>query len=112
MARYALLIGISEYSDPKVGTLKKSIRDVEALERVLADPERGNFSVTKLINCTKRESDLAVSALTKKRVHGETILLYFSGHGIRDDDCNLQDRKSTRLNSSHLGISYAVFCLK
>src|SRR5262245_11317458 len=24
----------------------------------------------------------------------------------------LRDRKSTRLNSSHLGISYAVFCLK
>src|SRR5205814_9173204 len=24
----------------------------------------------------------------------------------------LVDRKSTRLNSSHLGISYAVFCLK
>src|SRR5262245_65053394 len=23
-----------------------------------------------------------------------------------------KDRKSTRLNSSHLGISYAVFCLK
>src|SRR5262245_63805200 len=29
-------------------------------------------------------------------------------------DCGaaLTDRKSTRLNSSHLGISYAVFCLK
>src|SRR5205814_10459963 len=25
---------------------------------------------------------------------------------------NKRDRKSTRLNSSHLGISYAVFCLK
>src|ERR1035438_4597140 len=25
---------------------------------------------------------------------------------------NWTDRKSTRLNSSHLGISYAVFCLK
>src|SRR5258705_1305404 len=25
---------------------------------------------------------------------------------------NKGDRKSTRLNSSHLGISYAVFCLK
>src|SRR5258705_7697402 len=24
----------------------------------------------------------------------------------------LKDRKSTRLNSSHLGISYALFCLK
>src|ERR1035438_10589624 len=26
--------------------------------------------------------------------------------------CVILDRKSTRLNSSHLGISYAVFCLK
>src|SRR5256885_13260347 len=26
--------------------------------------------------------------------------------------CDEQDRKSTRLNSSHLVISYAVFCLK
>src|ERR1035441_10153598 len=25
-------------------------------------------------------------------------------------DCRALDRKSTRLNSSHLGISYAVFC--
>src|ERR1039458_5091422 len=25
---------------------------------------------------------------------------------------SVSDRKSTRLNSSHLGISYAVFCLK
>src|SRR5947199_7913699 len=27
-------------------------------------------------------------------------------------NCSSLDRKSTRLNSSHLGISYAVFCLK
>src|ERR1035438_9555764 len=31
-------------------------------------------------------------------------ILYFSA--------GITDRKSTRLNSSHLGISYAVFCLK
>src|SRR5258705_9206279 len=29
-----------------------------------------------------------------------------------DGEQGQQDRKSTRLNSSHLGISYAVFCLK
>src|SRR5688572_32751559 len=29
-----------------------------------------------------------------------------------DDEHQLQDRKSTRLNSSHSQISYAVFCLK
>ena len=28
------------------------------------------------------------------------------------DHCTVQDRKSTRLNSSHTVISYAVFCLK
>src|SRR5256885_11971965 len=28
------------------------------------------------------------------------------------DDRRIPDRKSTRLNSSHLVISYAVFCLK
>src|SRR5262245_64605858 len=29
-----------------------------------------------------------------------------------DGSARPRDRKSTRLNSSHLGISYAVFCLK
>src|ERR1035438_2041818 len=30
---------------------------------------------------------------------------------VYDGSNNVSDRKSTRLNSSHLGISYAVFCL-
>src|SRR2546427_2748072 len=37
------------------------------------------------------------------------------GHGLLPAElleCMLQDRKSTRLNSSHSQISYAVFCLK
>src|SRR5437899_4897085 len=33
-------------------------------------------------------------------------------HGRIEVDVVVGDRKSTRLNSSHLGISYAVFCLK
>src|SRR5205814_4803161 len=32
--------------------------------------------------------------------------------GDRRESRRRVDRKSTRLNSSHLGISYAVFCLK
>src|SRR2546422_2531209 len=36
-----------------------------------------------------------------------------SRHGIAEDDVAvIGDRKSTRLNSSHGYISYAVFCLK
>src|SRR3712207_6884411 len=34
------------------------------------------------------------------------------GHGDHHAAGPLRDRKSTRLNSSHANISYAVFCLK
>src|SRR5438876_1070078 len=33
-------------------------------------------------------------------------------HGARQKEVRDTDRKSTRLNSSHPSISYAVFCLK
>src|SRR5256885_3649673 len=39
----------------------------------------------------------------------ESKLMWFDG---ADHDFVGADRKSTRLNSSHLVISYAVFCLK
>src|SRR5262245_64230725 len=35
-----------------------------------------------------------------------------AGDGLQGVVAVRPDRKSTRLNSSHLGISYAVFCLK
>src|SRR5690606_5972636 len=35
-----------------------------------------------------------------------------AGKRYRDNMTSLRDRKSTRLNSSHVKISYAVFCLK
>src|SRR5437868_10645521 len=38
-------------------------------------------------------------------------LCYESGLGITKDKSKALDRKSTRLNSSHVSISYAVFCL-
>src|SRR3712207_8721864 len=38
----------------------------------------------------------------KQQIHGEFLVSLVA----------LRDRKSTRLNSSHANISYAVFCLK
>src|SRR5437870_8272314 len=40
---------------------------------------------------------------------GERLAFYVPGETVR---CVRGDRKSTRLNSSHVAISYAVFCLK
>src|SRR3989454_9318308 len=44
----------------------------------------------------------------------EDVLAHFKGTGDLGTTAEalLADRKSTRLNSSHLVISYAVFCLK
>src|SRR2546426_4887942 len=55
-----------------------------------------------------RSSDLSLLGL----LTGDRLLpaiVVGSNRGNRD---GLEDRKSTRLNSSHLVISYAVFCLK
>src|SRR2546426_7825676 len=49
-------------------------------------------------------------------VTGSAVALYLGagllGRKRSDAASAYQDRKSTRLNSSHLVISYAVFCLK
>src|ERR1035438_10693339 len=42
----------------------------------------------------------------------EVISGYAEQNLAHKPDLVIIDRKSTRLNSSHLGISYAVFCLK
>src|SRR5690625_6768596 len=42
-------------------------------------------------------------------IHGESFKLFTDS---KENDNKSKDRKSTRLNSSHVAISYAVFCLK
>src|SRR5699024_12631531 len=48
--------------------------------------------------------------------HLKIRITYTTAEGIYElrfvDQRNVADRKSTRLNSSHVSISYAVFCLK
>src|SRR2546421_9492388 len=54
------------------------------------------------------------SRLGNKNVVDELFERHFSQIMYRSEDAGvtIRDRKSTRLNSSHDQISYAVFCLK
>src|SRR5205814_7911855 len=64
-----------------------------------------------------RGSELEAPVMLLPGMADDTIHLqlgYGRTHGgeVLTEEGNPRDRKSTRLNSSHLGISYAVFCLK
>src|SRR5438270_7096928 len=68
---------------------------------MLRPPPRSTlFPYTTLFRSSRRRS---VSAVTGKGI---------SGRSGRSQSRTREDRKSTRLNSSHSQISYAVFCLK
>src|SRR5260221_8563824 len=54
---------------------------------------------------------IASGAITRDDSSGRT-LRHHESRGARVGRHEIQDRKSTRLNSSHTVISYAVFCLK
>src|SRR2546427_7885735 len=49
---------------------------------------------------------MSVKFAVQRRPSGQYVMTLTSGHWA------VADRKSTRLNSSHSQISYAVFCLK
>src|SRR3712207_7482809 len=58
----------------------------------------------------RRDGD---GAAVPRQVDGRGLVSPERGDGERGFDGRRQrDRKSTRLNSSHANISYAVFCLK
>src|SRR5262245_63298965 len=66
----------------------------------------GKSTTLKLIMGTVEPDDGAVERPNR---HRQSLL---DQKAVGALDRAVIDRKSTRLNSSHLGISYAVFCLK
>src|SRR5699024_12569703 len=61
---------------------------------------------------TRRSSDLDVGHGARLRVTADGGRRMDSGGDVEGVEIGIGDRKSTRLNSSHVSISYAVFCLK
>src|SRR5690348_17995680 len=55
---------------------------------------------------------LVAKAFTQRRVEQLRPRIRELAEGLADALVTHEDRKSTRLNSSHPSISYAVFCLK
>jgi formylglycine-generating enzyme required for sulfatase activity len=89
MAKIALLIGVSDY-ESGLSPLPAAIRDVEALRRVLQDPELGGFDkVNPLINPEPQTMQYEIETLFTGCTRDDLVMLYFSGHGIKDGSNNL-----------------------
>src|SRR5690606_39337513 len=58
------------------------------------------------------EVTLRVQLALRRSAPRDEASLSFADLNVPEDLFPLADRKSTRLNSSHVKISYAVFCLK
>ncbi|MFC4013668.1 caspase domain-containing protein [Nonomuraea purpurea] len=84
MTRRALLIANSSYDDPRLRRLRAPPADVAELERVLADPAVGAFEVEVLQEETAARVQERIGALFAGRRPNDVLLLYFSGHGLKD----------------------------
>src|SRR5690625_5842995 len=103
--------------------------DVDTLRRIelLRSLRLGEFDVLVGINLLREGLDLPEVSLVaildadkEGFLRSRTSLIQTIGRAARNvsgqvhmyADVVTEDRKSTRLNSSHVAISYAVFCLK
>ncbi|AFZ16742.1 caspase, EACC1-associated type [Allocoleopsis franciscana] len=91
MAKVALLIGVSEY-EQGLNSLLAAAKDIEAMRDVLLDPGIGGFTkpnITVLKNPERQTMEEAIYSLFAGRHKDDLLLLFFSGHGIKDDLGNL-----------------------
>src|SRR5207247_2989760 len=97
-----------EHADVQVDIPQMLVRPIH----VRVEPQRAQILldcalVEKVVGRSPKQAGLSLVRLCKIRVEPKR---FFSGHlGSLQ---RRRDRKSTRLNSSHEWISYAVFCLK
>ena len=86
MARYALVIGVSEnYSESLVSITQAQV-DAEAMAALLK--EHGNFRVTKLIGQVSRDEIAQAFKSFWQQAANSEALVFYSGHGLQvvDED--------------------------
>src|SRR5262245_63099910 len=83
---------------------RRSASCANARGSVLSATSRPSF-----VSCARKTSPMPPAPSDDTTSYGPSRV---PGCSVMVELDYIADRKSTRLNSSHLGISYAVFCLK
>jgi len=85
MAKYALLVGVSNYDTLSV--LPGATRDIKEISKILQDSSLGGFlleNITLLEDPDRTEVEEAIYELFDDRKKGDLALFYFAGHGVVD----------------------------
>ena len=85
----ALIIANYRYEHSDLRQLLAPAQDAESLARVLSDPGIGGFEVSTVINEPSHKVSLEIEGFCDNRKRDDLLLLYFSGHGIKDADGQL-----------------------
>ncbi|WP_239341424.1 caspase family protein [Frankia sp. CiP3] len=83
--RLALLIASYEYQDSGLRRLTAPAHDAHALAAVLEDPQIAGYEVTILVNEPHHRVGDAVGRFYQNGRRDDLTLLYFTGHGLKDD---------------------------
>ncbi len=87
--KVALLIGNSVYEHARLARLSAPSADVIALREALGDKAIAGFETELLLNAGLDEARAAINRLFADRHPDDTVLLYYSGHGVRDSHGDL-----------------------
>jgi uncharacterized caspase-like protein len=109
--RVALIVAVSQYSDPTLMQLMAPAQDAKGLAETLENPNIGNFEVKLLVNKPSNEIRQEIEGLFgDERSKDDLLLLYFSCHGIKDQNGHLYiattDTNRKRLKSTSVEASF------
>lgn len=87
--RKALVVATYTYADGGLSKLAAPAHDAESFASVLEDPAIAGFDVTMLVNKAHYEVGEAIADFYAGAHRDDLTLLYFTGHGVKDDEGRL-----------------------
>ncbi|MDX3128632.1 caspase family protein, partial [Streptomyces europaeiscabiei] len=88
-SRHALIIANDRYTDQGLKKLRAPAQDAAALERVLHDPQIGDFEVEVVHNASADVMRRRIQGFFNDRSRADTLLLHFSCHGLKSESGEL-----------------------
>ena len=108
--REALVVAVHDYADPGLSRLRAPSHDADALARVLGDRGVGGFHVRQLRNEPAHVVSEVLEDFFADRDRDDVLLVYFSGHGLKDEDGTLHlaatNTKVHRLAATSVSASF------